>query len=386
MKIGIPFEENNYENRVSIAPYAVSVLKKRGNQVLVTIDAGLKSGYTNDEYKKAGATIVQNNRELYTNSEIIVKVNAPEISELPYMREGQIIMAFFNLITNPELVQKLSDMKITAIAYELISLEKSFPILESMSRIAGKLSFSIGSEILSKPNTGKGVLLGGSPSASRSKIVVIGAGNAGMELIRIANYVGSRVSVFDNDISKQNIINNNFPSVETFYPYHELLIKQIKNADLILGATSSFKKKTTRLLSNEMFKMMEPRSVFIDLTIQSGGISETSRATELGKPIYLYNDIFHYCVPNIAATVPKAASNALSTTILPFVLRITEGLASESESIQNAICIRKGRVEDFLECKDVAVKQKQIEQLIETNDDDEQDVINWRKLQDKRDN
>jgi alanine dehydrogenase len=280
MKIGIPYEDNVYENRVSITPYAVHVLRRQNHQVFVTVDAGLKSGFSNDDYKKNGATIVQSNFDLYNNSELIVKVNAPESQELDYLREGHLIMAFFNFITNPLLVDVLAKKKVTAISYELISRDNLFPIVDSMSRIAGKLSFSIGSELLSKPNSGKGVLLGGSPSASRSKIVIIGAGTAGKELIKLGVQTGSRVSVFDTDITKLNNVNHEFPSIETFYPYHNLLISQLKNADLVLGATSAHKKKVKKIISNEMLKMMEPRSVFIDLTSPCGGIL-------VSQPIYI---------------------------------------------------------------------------------------------------
>lgn len=384
MKIGIPYEDNVYENRVSITPYAVHVLRRQNHQVFVTVDAGLKSGFSNDDYKKNGATIVQSNFELYNNSELIVKVNPPESQELGYLKEGHTIMAFFNFIINPTLVEVLSKKKITAISYELVSKDGLFPIVDSMSRIAGKLSFSIGSELLSKPNSGKGVLLGGSPSASRSKIVIIGAGTAGKELIKLGIQTGSRVSVFDTDITKLNNVNHEFPSIETFYPYHNLLISQLKNADLVLGATSAYKKKVKKMISNEMLKMMEPRSVFIDLTTPCGGISESSRMTDLGKPTYLHNDIYHYCVPNIAASVPKTASNALSTNILPFLIFIADGYMDKSRELMDAISINKGRVDEYLQNKNVEFKQKQIKELI-SDDDDEDDGINWQNLADKKD-
>lgn len=383
MKIGIPYEDNVYENRVSITPYAVNVLRRQNHQVFVTVDAGLKSGFSNDDYKKNGATIVQSNFDLYSNSELIVKVNPPESQELNYLKEGHIVMAFFNFITNPNLVETLSKKRITAISYELISKDGLFPIVDSMSRIAGKLSFSIGSELLSKPNSGKGVLLGGSPSASRSKIVIIGAGTAGKELIKLGIQTGSRVSVFDTDITKLNNVNHEFPSIETFYPYHNLLISQLKNADLVLGATAAHKKKVKKMISNEMLKMMEPRSVFIDLTAPCGGISESTRMTDLGKPTYLHNDIYHYCVPNIAASVPKTASNALSTNILPFLIFVADGYMDKSRELIDAVSINKGKVDEYLQNKNVEFKQKQIQELI--NNDDEDDGINWQNLADKKD-
>lgn len=385
MKIGIPYEDNIYENRVSMTPYAVQVLKRQEHEVYVTVDAGLKSGFSNDEYKKNGAIIVQSNMELYKNSDIVAKVNAPEENEIKYLKEGQIIMAFFNLITNPKLVEQLSKKKITAISYELIKKDGKYPIVDSMSRIAGKLSFTIGSELLSKPNSGKGVLLGGSPSASRSKIVIIGAGTAGTELMRLGVQTGSRVSIFDTDIEKLNKLHQEFPSIETFYPYHNLLVKQLQNADLVLGATSAYKKKVKKIISNSMLNLMEKRSVFIDLTAPCGGISESTKITDLGKPTYLHNEIFHYCVPNIAASVPKTASNALSTNILPFLIFFAEGYMDKSKEFNDAISIRNGKVDSYLLNTGSEFKQKQIKELIGQDEEEDEDGLNWNSIPDKKD-
>lgn len=382
MNIGIPFEENIYENRISISPYGVHVLRKQNHKVFVTVDAGLKSGYSNDSYKQSGATIVQSNQDLYKNSDIIAKVNPPEEMEFKYLKEGQIIFAFYNFFTNQKLLEELSKKKITAIAYELIEVDSQFPIVSSMSRIAGKLSFSIASEILSKPNSGKGLLLGGSPSASRSKIVVIGGGTAGMELIRLGVLAGSRVSVFDIDVEKLNKINQEYPSVETFMPYHELIMKQLQNADVVLGSISANKRKVPKIISNEMIKLMEPRSVFIDLTSSSGGISESTKQTNLGKPIYLYNEVFHYCAPNIAATVPRTSSNALTTNVLKYVLKVAEGHINHSEEILDAICINNGEINEFLKVNNNEFKQKQIKDLIEEDDND--GSINWNSIRDRK--
>lgn len=384
MNIGIPFEESIYENRISISPYGVHVLRKQNHNVFVTVDAGLKSGYTNDSYKQSGATIVQSNQELYRKSDIVAKVSPPEENEIGYLKEGQIVFAFYNLLTNPKLLESLSKKNITAIAYELIEVNDIFPIVSSMSRIAGKLSFSIASEILSKPNSGKGLLLGGSPSASRSKIVVIGGGVAGMELIRLGVLAGSRVSAFDIDVEKLNKINQEYPSVETFMPYHELIMKQLQNADVVLGSISANKRKVPKIISNEMIKLMEPRSVFIDLTSANGGISESTKLTNLGKPIYLYNDVFHYCAPNIAATVPRTSSNALTTNILKYVLKVAEGHLKDSDELLNAICINNGVVSEFLKVNNNEFKQKKIKDLIEENSDDEDDVINWNSIRDRK--
>lgn len=381
MKIGIPFEHNYFESRVALTPYAVSTLRRRGNEIYITADAGLKSGYSNDTYKKAGAIILTSNKAVFEHSDLIVKVLAPDETEIKYLNENKILMSFLNLFNNPNLFFDLIDTKSTIISYEEIKKGKYNPILSSMSKLAGKLCFSIGTELLSKPACGKGVLLGGSASASRSKVVVIGGGNAGIEFISLANNAGSRVSVFDNDIDKLNYISSHFSGVETFYPYHDLLMKQIRNADLIIGATFNSKKKVTKLISKEMVKMIEPNSVIIDLTTERGGVFETSHVTNLGDPSYMEEGVFHYCVPNIPACVPKTASNALSTNILPYVLHITEGYYNKSSQLKEATLINKGIPIEYLE-KTIKKKEQNIDLEKLLNSQEEESWQNISNIED----
>ena len=364
MKVGIPIEQNIYENRVALSPYGVQILRKQGHIIYVTSRAGEKSGYLDSHYERAGAKIVSDNSEVYSNSELLIKVNPPEKSELFYIRKEHIITSFMNLLMDSERVIALAKTGATFIGYESLKSGGGFPIVESMSRIAGKMAFSIGTEMLSKVNKGKGILLGGSPSASRSKVVIIGGGHAGTELMKMASNVGSRVSVFDSDITKLNNISKDYPSVETFYPYHELIMKQLEHADLVVGATFAYKRKVNKLISKEMVGVMEPYSVVIDLSISSGGVFETSRETNLGSPYYAVNNIYHYCVPNIPSCVPRTAANALSTSILPYIIQITEGLLDESYQIKEAIQIRSGVVSDFIPIK----KSK--------NEDDKEEKMN----------
>lgn len=351
MKVGIPVEQNIYENRVALSPYGVQILRKQGHIVYVASKAGEKSGYLDAHYERAGAKIMSDNSSVYGNASLIIKVNPPENSELSFIRKEHIITSFMNLLMDSEKALKLAKTGATYIGYESLKSGNEFPIVESMSRIAGKMAFSIGTEMLSKVNKGKGILLGGSPSASRSKVVIIGGGHAGTELLKIANNVGSRVSVFDSDITKLNNISKDYPSVETFYPYHELIMKQLEHADLVVGATFAHKKKVSKLISKEMIGVMEPYSVIIDLSIASGGVFETSKETNLGSPFYAVNNIYHYCVPNIPSCVPRTAANALSTSILPYIIQITEGLIEESYQIKDAIQIKDHVVADFISIK-----------------------------------
>lgn len=387
MRIGIPIETDYFEKRVSLAPHAVRVLRKRGNEIFITSDAGKNSGYTNDDYIRCGAYITKNNKETYEKTDIIVKIMVPNDIEENYLNDNHILFCFLNLLSNKEKAISLSQRGITAIGYETISdINNEYPILSSMSRIAGKLSFSIASEILAKPVSGKGLLLGGSPSASRSKVVVIGGGNAGMEMIKLSLNAGSRVSVFDSDIQKLNKISYDYPSVETFYPYHDLIIKQLKNADVVLGATFANKKNVTKMVSDQMIKMMEQSSVIIDLTTENGGIFETSRITTLDDPIYNKHGIFHYCVPNIAACVPKTASNALSTSILPFLLQITEGLWVNSDQMQGALQINEGTIEPFILTDNSKKIKKAIQQFDKKGNFEDKEIDqekSWRNIEEE---
>jgi alanine dehydrogenase len=371
MKIGILRELSFSESRVSLTPYAVAILKKRGNIIYVTVDSGIKSGYSNEEYELAGAILTSSNKETYEQSKLLVKVLPPEEEEINFLRSDHILYCFLNLILNRKLVDKFVNIGLTAIGFESTKSGDKFPIVSSMSKIAGKLSFSIGTELLSRPSYGKGILLGGSPSASRSKVVVIGGGTAGMELVRMASSAGSRVSVFDSNIEKLNKISEENPSIETFYPYHDLLIKQLRNADLVLGSTFTDNPKVVRLISTEMVKMMEKHSVLIDLTISNGGISETSKPTNLDKPVYVESDVFHYCVPNIPAVVPKTSSNALSTCVLPYVLQISENLLNNSIVLKNAVQIKNGKTRDYLKFSDNLESDNKINNMLKDLDPEE---------------
>lgn len=386
MKVGVPFEKNIYENRVSLSPYAVQILRRQGHLVYVEKDAGKKSGYDDDMYIKSGAKILKENKGIYENSELIVKVNPPEQEELSYVKENHIITCFMNLLMNPERAEGLRKTGAIYIGYESIKNGESSPVIESMSRIAGKLAFSIGTELLSKVNKGKGILLGGSPSASRSKVVIIGAGNAGIELMKMANNAGSRVSVFDADLKRLNKISEEYPSVETFYPYHDLLMKQLSSADLVVGCTFAFKKKVHKLITKEMIGVMEPYSVIVDLAIGSGGIFETSHETNFGSPVYVVNNIYHYCVPNIPSCVPKTATNALSTSVLPYILQITENLMEKSIQIKDAIQIENYKIADFIPIKknkdESEEKMDSLIKMLNKNHNNEDEDLGFSQLDD----
>ena len=376
-KIGILKEINNFESRVALNEIAVNLLKQQGHTVYITNNAGLASGIPNSKYEKSGGKILASNSDVIKESDIIIKVLAPSIEEANLFKEGQILFSFLNLITNPILTSILLKKKVTAIGYESINDNNRFPVLETMSKLVGKQCFQIGASLLSMPTTGKGVLLGGSSSASRSKVVIFGGGHAGKEFMKLANNAGSRITVFDQDFSVINDINDANPQIQTMFPYHELIIKEIKNADLILGATFSDKSKVKKMLSSEMIKMIEPRSVLIDLTAERGGISETTRLTTLKSEIYLKHDVFHYCVPNIAASIQKTASSALSPIILNYLLRflITTNNNIFDEVIDDAIQVINGESKDYISLDDNNVKNKSYNEKVKNLNKNDEDIF-----------
>ena len=378
--IGILKEFENGESRVALNDHAIVSLINNGNKVFVTSNAGLKSGIDNSKYENSGAIILSTNKDVIEKSDIIMKIQKPNDLELSFFKKKQVLFCFLNLTTDTEMAIKLSKANITAIGYETIYDDNKYPILEPMSKLVGKLSYVIGASLLSMPSKGKGIFLGGSAGASRSKIVIFGGGNAGKELVKLANSSGSRVTVFDKDLSVINSINDENPQIQTMYPYHDLIIKEIENADLVVGATFSGKNKVNTILTTEMIKMMEPKSVFIDLTSECGGISHTSAYDKTRKSyIYQKHNIIHYCVPNIASTIPKTATSALSAPILHYLIRflITEYVGKSDHIINDAIQVKDGKIAEHIKIdngKNSNEYNQKIKTLVINEDDDEYDL------------
>jgi len=373
--IGILKECEDGESRVALNDHAISSLRNNGHKVFVTTNAGLRSGIENKKYEMAGGIILPTNKDVIEKSDIIMKIQKPNETELSFFRPNQVLFCFLNLINDPEVAIKMANAKITAIGYETICDDGKYPVLEPMSKLVGKSCYVIGASLLSMPGKGKGVFLGGSAGASRSKIVIFGGGNAGKEIMKLANSSGSRVTVFDKNLAVINSINDSNPQIQTMYPYHDLIIKEIKNADLVVGATFAGKNNVNKMLTTEMIKMMEPKSVLIDLTTECGGISSTTSYDKSRKShIYQKHNIIHYCVPNIAATIPKTATSALSAPILFYLIRylITEYKGLQDDVMGEAIQIRDGDISDFIKIdidNEKSEYQQKIKNLVNENDD-----------------
>ena len=344
MVIGIPKERKVQEYRVALTPQAVSVLVQHGHKVLVEKSAGLGSGITDQEFKNAGARIARNEKELFKKSKLIVKVKEPIAEEYSLIKENHIIFSYLHIAADKKLVQALKKSKCRAIAFETVELpDGSLPLLIPMSRIAGRLSVQVGVHFLQKSKGGKGVLLSGAAGVRNGKVTVIGGGTVGYNAVLSALGLGADVTVID---IKQGVLEYYYDrfegKVRTLPSYPEVIEKELKDSDLVVGAVLVTGAKAPKVITKKMISNMEKGSLFVDVAIDQGGCSETSRPTNHDSPVYKVNDVLHYCVTNMPSLVSKTSTYSLSNVILPYVLQVADGKIDEAPSILKGINIDNG--------------------------------------------
>jgi alanine dehydrogenase len=334
--IGIPKETSFQEKRVALTPDAVALLVNRGHEVVVETNAGKGANFDDHDYSEAGARIAYSTEEVY-KANIILKVEPPSQSEIEMMQLGQTLISALQLPIQPKnFLKKLIDKKITAIAFDYImDEEKTFPVIRSMSEIAGTTSILIAAEYLSNVNSGQGLMLGGISGVPPTEVVILGAGTVGEYATRAAIGLGASVKVFDNNIYKlrrlQNVVNQRvFTSVVS--PH--VLKKALQTADVAIGAIRAPQGRTPCIVSDDMVKEMKNGAIIVDVSIDQGGCFETSEVTSHEKPTFKKYGVVHYCVPNIASRVAKTASSALSHVFSPMLLDIADDGGVEA-------CLRK---------------------------------------------
>jgi alanine dehydrogenase len=346
MFIGIPKERKVQEYRVALTPQAVSVLVQRGHTVLVEKGAGFGSGISDSEYKSVGARIVRNEKELFSKSKLIVKVKEPIVEEYPLITENHIIFSYLHIAANKKLVQALKKSRCRAIAFETVQLQDgSLPLLSPMSRIAGRLSVQVGVHFLQKSKGGKGVLLSGAAGVRNGKVTVIGGGTVGYNAVLSALGLGSEVTVID---IKQDVLEYYYDRfqgrVRTVPSYPEVIEKELKDSDLVVGAVLVTGARAPKVITKKMISNMGKGSLFVDVAIDQGGCSETSRPTNHDKPVYDVNGVLHYCVTNMPSLVSKTSTYSLSNAILPYVLEVADGKIDENPSLLKGINIDQGKL------------------------------------------
>ncbi len=324
--IGIPKEKAFQENRVPLTPDAVDVLVANGHRVLLETKAGEGAHFKDKDYSEAGAEIVYDAKKVF-EAEIILKVAPPSEEEMELLKMNQILVSPIHLPTLKDtFINKLMQKKVTALALEYIKDEAgSFPFVRSMSEIAGSSAIQIAGELLNSTKNGQGLLLGGISGVPPANIVVLGAGVVGEFAIRAALGLGASVKVFDNNIYKLMRLQNNVGRrlfTSAFYP--DVLQKELEDADVVVGAIHSESGRTPIIVSEEIVSMMKPGAVIIDVSIDQGGVFETSEVTSHQNPTFKKYDVIHYCVPNIASRVARTASYAMSNILSSRLLKSSE--------------------------------------------------------------
>ena len=319
MIIGVPKEIKEQERRIALVPSAAEQLTKRGHTVLVEKNGGIGSGYPDEEYKKAGAEIVDLAKDVFARADMIVKVKEPLPAEFPLLRKGQILFTYLHLAAGKALTDALLKSGVTAIAYETIQIGNRLPLLEPMSEIAGRMSVVMGAYFLAKHNGGSGVLLGGVPGVLPGRVVVIGGGTAGVNAARMATGLGADVTILEVDLERMRFLDITMGSAHTLYSSESHLRELMPNVDLLIGAVLLPGAKAPKLITRAMLKAMKTGSVLVDIAIDQGGCAETSRPTTHLQPIYVEEGVTHYCVANMPAAYARTATQALTNITYRYV-------------------------------------------------------------------
>ena len=326
MIIGIPKEIKNNENRVSCTPAGVFALCKAGHKVIVEANAGIGSGFSNEEYQEAGAEIADV-KEVFKRAELIVKVKEYLPSEYQYLREDQMVFTYLHIANDPEFAKALIDSKTTAIAYETVRDRKGgLPLLTPMSEVAGRMAVQVGATMLQKNNNGRGLLLGGVPGVFPAEVVIIGGGTVGLNAAKIACGLGAIVTVFDINAERMGYIDDiSGGTIHTAYNNEYNLRRALKTADLVIGAVLVPGAKAPKIVTKDMVQTMKPGSAIVDVAIDQGGCIETSdHITTHDQPTFERYGVLHYSVANMPGAVPRTSTMALSNATLPYLMKLAD--------------------------------------------------------------
>ncbi len=324
MLIGVPKEIKPEEYRVALTPAGAEMLSQAGHDLVIERGAGLGSGFTDDFYENAGATILDTADEVWEKAEMIMKVKEPIEPEWPRMREGQVIFTYFHFAASEELTRAVVDSGAMAIAYETVELETGeLPLLTPMSEVAGRMAVQEGAKYLEKPQGGLGVLLGGVPGVNPGKVVILGGGVVGTNAAKMAAGLGARVAIMDIDLERLRYLDDVMPAnVTTLFSTRYAIRKQIEDADLVIGAVLIHGAKAPSLITREDLALMREGTVIVDVAVDQGGCVETMRPTTHDDPVYTVDGVIHYGVANMPGGVPRTSTLALTNATLPYAVAL----------------------------------------------------------------
>jgi len=337
MKIGVPREIKKQEHRVALLPSAAYQLIKRGHEVIVERGAGADAGYPDADYESAGAKLVAEHATVFHEAELVVKVKEPQPDEIALLRPGQILFTYLHLAADKSLTEGLVKSGVTGIAYETIEVNRRLPLLEPMSEIAGRMSVLVGGYFLAKHNGGSGVLLGGVPGVLPGKVVVLGGGASGINAARMAQGLGADVTILEVDLERMRFLDITLHTAHTLYSNEAHLMDLLPDVDLLIGAVLVPGAKAPKLISREMLRRMRPGSVLVDIAIDQGGCTETSRPTTHDNPVFVEEGVTHYCVANMPGAYARTATQALTNVTYRYVEMLADNGLAEACHRQPAL-------------------------------------------------
>jgi len=356
MVIGIPKEIKDHEYRVSVTPDGVQALRQAGHEVVVEPSAGAGSGYSDEDYRNAGAAMAESKEQLFQQAALIVKVKEPLLSECRFFRPGQTLFTYLHLATLPDLTKALLETRITAIAYETIEAKDgALPMLKPMSEIAGRMSVQIGARYLEKTQGGRGLLLAGVPGVEPGKVVVLGAGVVGSAATRIAAGMGAQVTVINLDLERLRTLDELYRGrIVTRASTQATIDESVMAADLVIGAVLLPGARAPKLVSRELVARMKPGAVVVDVAVDQGGCFETTRPTTHSDPVYVVDGVLHYCVANMPGIVPHTSTVALTNATLPYLLRLASQGVEEAMRADTGLAKGVNLSDGKITCREVA--------------------------------
>ncbi len=342
MIVGVPKEIKNKEYRVGMVVAGVRALTQAGHKVLIQTGAGVGAGVSDEDYRKAGATLIGTSKEIYERSDMIVKVKEPLHEEFALLREDQILFTYLHLAAEERLTKALMERKIVGIAYETIQpTDGSLPLLAPMSAVAGRMATQIGATYLQHDNGGKGMLLGGVTGVNRANVVILGGGVVGVNAARMAVGLGAQVTILDVNAHRLDYLADIFRNeVNTLYSNSEQIEKVVTSADLVIGAVLVPGAKAPKLVTREMVSQMQPGGVIVDVAVDQGGSVETCRPTSHEHPTYTVDGVVHYAVPNMPGAVPRTSTYALTNVTMKYALMLAN--LGWKEAVRRDEPLRKG--------------------------------------------
>ncbi len=350
MRVGVPKEIKDHEDRVGLVPSSVAELVAHGHQVLVEKGAGRGAGILDKDYVRAGATLVDTAAQIWAEAEMVVKVKEPLAVERKQMRPGQILFTYLHLAPDPEQAKDLMESGATCIAYETVtSAAGTLPLLTPMSEVAGRMAVQVGAHSLENHSKGRGVLLGGVPGVAPAEVVILGGGVSGTHATTIAVGMGADVTVVDRSPEALRRLTVQFGSrIKTVFSTRDAVASLLPNADLVIGTVLIPGAAAPKMITRDMLKTMKRGSVIVDVSIDQGGCTETSRATTHSKPTYVVDGVVHYCVANMPGGVARTSTFALNNVTLPFTLALADKgwrkALAEDAHLKNGLNVHAGKI------------------------------------------